>query len=97
MILCEQLAGNMSHVKGENGTLSSHKAKSTHTTALANSTRSTNTNRKRESKTSEATPPSRPGSGKKRPRSPEIFAHNLKVLKKKSIMRRKKLAKEVYT
>ena len=32
---------------------------------------------------------------KKRARSPEIFAHNLKVLRKKSAMRRKKLTKEV--
>ena len=32
---------------------------------------------------------------KKRAKSPEIFAHNLKVLRKKSAMRRKKLTKEV--
>ena len=34
-------------------------------------------------------------SAKKRPKSPEIRVHNMKVLKKKSAMRRRKLAKEV--
>ena len=32
---------------------------------------------------------------KRRPKSPEIFAHNMKVLRKKSAMRRRKLVKEV--
>ena len=32
---------------------------------------------------------------KRRPKSPEIFAHNMKVLRKKSAMRRRKLIKEV--
>ena len=34
-------------------------------------------------------------SAKKRPKSPEIRVHNMKVLRKKSAMRRRKLAKEV--
>ena len=56
-------------------------------------------NRRRDSKPNETVSKgtengSRSGN-KKRAKSPEIFAHNLKVLRKKSAMRRKKLTKEV--
>ena len=37
----------------------------------------------------------KPAVPKRRAKSPEIFAHNMRVLRKKSAMRRRKLAKEV--